>query len=193
MQINPIPLKGNWFMGWALDYHTISSQYSGGKEFDTVRTEAGELLYNIKYKGDIKLIPQAAMIAAGFVKDRALSLCLDGIIPVPPSNLARYFQPVSEITAYLAKELKLPLFDEALLKIRNTSQIKEIDNKSSRRKELQGAFAIKGRSLKNLTILLFDDLYRSGETLKEITKTLYSEGEVKKVCVLTLTKTRSKR
>lgn len=193
MNIDPLPLKGNWFMGWALDYHTISSQHTGGREFDTVRSEAGELLYQIKYQGDIELISQAGILAAAFIRERGLYLCLDGIIPVPPSNLDRYFQPVSEIAAALAKELKLPLYDDTLLKIKNTSEIKEIDNKSSRRKEMQGAFTVDDDSLKNLTILLFDDLYRSGETLKEITKTLYSEGEVKKVYVLTLTKTRSKR
>jgi predicted amidophosphoribosyltransferase len=42
-------------------------------------------------------------------------------------------------------------------------------------------------------VLLFDDLYRSGETLKEITRVLMEEGQVSKVFVLTITKTRRKR
>ncbi|WP_180380065.1 ComF family protein [Campylobacter porcelli] len=46
---------------------------------------------------------------------------------------------------------------------------------------------------KNKKILLIDDLFRSGATLNEITKTLYTQGEVDNVYVLCFTKTRSKR
>ena len=42
-------------------------------------------------------------------------------------------------------------------------------------------------------VLLFDDLYRSGSTLNEITNTLYEEGGVSDVYVLTITKTRSNK
>jgi predicted amidophosphoribosyltransferase len=42
-------------------------------------------------------------------------------------------------------------------------------------------------------IILFDDLYRSGETLGEITRTLMSKGKIDRVYVLTITRTRSLR
>lgn len=45
----------------------------------------------------------------------------------------------------------------------------------------------------NKKVLIFDDLFRSGSTLKEITKTLYNTGKVQNVYIVTLTKTRSKR
>jgi competence protein ComFC len=39
-------------------------------------------------------------------------------------------------------------------------------------------------------VLLFDDLYRSGETLAEATRTLQEQGRVQRVYVLTVTRTR---
>ncbi|MFL5384242.1 MAG: hypothetical protein ACJ8GN_17105 [Longimicrobiaceae bacterium] len=42
-------------------------------------------------------------------------------------------------------------------------------------------------------MLVFDDLFRSGETLNEITHTLMEQGKVDRVYVLTLTRTRSLR
>jgi len=42
-------------------------------------------------------------------------------------------------------------------------------------------------------ILLIDDLYRSGSTLRIATDMLYHEANADGVCVLTMTKTRSTR
>jgi len=42
-------------------------------------------------------------------------------------------------------------------------------------------------------VLLVDDLYRSGSTLRIATEILYDEGEAEAVSVLTMTRTRSNR
>lgn len=57
INISPIKLPGNWFEGFALDLHTISSEFLGYDEyghevFDTKRSEMGELLYRLKYGSD---------------------------------------------------------------------------------------------------------------------------------------------
>lgn len=190
---NPIPLKGPWLFGWALDYHTVSSEYSGSGGFNTVRSPIGELLYLIKYKGEYSNIQPLADIAASFIKDKGLFICIDCIIPVPPSNLDRYLQPVEEIAAFIGKSLNIPVVTDYLLKLKKTPELKDIDSKAFRKHELKGAFKVSDNSMNNKSILLFDDLYRSGETLAEITGTLFSEGGVRNVYVLTLTKTRSKK
>lgn len=190
---NALTLKGNWHLGWALDYHTTPNNDPDNKNSDYRRTQIGELLYLIKYQSDYSRLNELVEIAAGFIKARGLYLCLDAIVPVPPSNLDRYFQPVYELALQLGKTLTIKVFPELIEKTKDTSELKNIESRVQRKNELSGAFKIESPLLKNKSVLLLDDLFRSGETLREITRVLYGQGEVKKVYVLTVTKTRSKR
>lgn len=193
MNINPQELHGNWRAGWALDLHTLSSIPIGDGEFATTRTEVGEALYQLKYHSDRNKIHPLAETACQFMQTRLVTPYLHAIIPVPPSNLSRLFQPVLELAREIGRRLNLPVFDNYLLKTRSTEPLKGIDDPETRRKELQGAFRVKDNSLAGRKVLLFDDLFRSGETLTEITDVLYNSGKVQNVYVLTITKTRSKR
>ena len=58
---------------------------------------------------------------------------------------------------------------------------------------LNDAFDVKDGCLLGKNIVLIDDLYRSGSTLKAITTSLKNKGKAKNVIVVVLTKTRSKR
>ena len=190
---NAITLKGNWHLGWALDNHTTLNDDPDYKNSDYRRTEIGELLYQLKYQSGFGKLNELAEIAAAFIKTRGLYLCLDAIVPVPPSNLDRYFQPVYELALQIGKILAIEVFPELIVKTKNTSELKNIESRVVRKNELSGAFKIEDSRLKNKAVLLLDDLFRSGETLREITRVLYGQGEVKKVYVITVTKTRSKR
>ena len=63
----------------------------------------------------------------------------------------------------------------------------------NRREQLHGAFAVQAIPKKYRCVLLFDDIYRSGETLTEVTDVLHKQGNISRVLVLTLTQTRTKR
>jgi len=57
IEIHPKEIKGAWDKGYVLDLHTISSTMIGYNEFghpefDTVRSQLGELVYRLKYKSD---------------------------------------------------------------------------------------------------------------------------------------------
>jgi competence protein ComFC len=57
VEINPIQLIGPWDEGFALDFHTVGSQYLGDDayglpQFETTRTPIGELLYKLKCRSD---------------------------------------------------------------------------------------------------------------------------------------------
>ena len=54
---------------------------------------------------------------------------LSGIVPTPPSNTNREFQPVFKIAEELAKELKIPIFNDCLVKTKNTPRIIGITDK----------------------------------------------------------------
>jgi predicted amidophosphoribosyltransferase len=58
---------------------------------------------------------------------------------------------------------------------------------------MEGAFSVSDQRYANKKVLIFDDLFRSGTTLKEITRVLYEVGKVQNVYVVTLTKTRVNR
>lgn len=57
-----IELCGNWKKGVAYDVHTLSSNYLGTDEqgydrWDSVRSEMGELVYQLKYHNDLSKVP----------------------------------------------------------------------------------------------------------------------------------------
>ena len=74
-----------------------------------------------------------------------------------------------------------------------TSALKGLDEKKDRRKELREAFQVEDDRFADKDVLVFDDLFRSGETLREVTRTLIEQGHVARVYILTLTKTRKKK
>ena len=56
MKIDPVQVQGAWRLGWALDVHTTSSEFlgydqNGHAQFNTTRSPLGELLYQLKYRG----------------------------------------------------------------------------------------------------------------------------------------------
>ena len=89
IEIHPKEIKGAWDQGYILDVHTISSTMIGYNEFghpefDTVRSQLGELIYRLKYKGDKAAIVPAVEAVAAFVNDWGIHP--DAIVPMPPSK-----------------------------------------------------------------------------------------------------------
>lgn len=83
---------------------------------------------------------------------------------------------------------------DILMKKPGGSQLKNIHDPDERKELLRASLYIDTSvSVAKCDILLLDDLYRSGATLSVATELLYEEAEANKVCVLTMTKTRSNR
>ena len=195
--INPQEIHGNWRAGWALDIHTLSSRPLPGGGYDTERTEFGELVFQLKYRYDRTKIQPIAEITAKFVEEK---FAVDGylvlpylaaVIPIPPSDINRDFQPVTEVAQEIGKLLNVPVRTDYLMKVKRTEPLKNLPDVANKREQLRGAFAVRSQDLKNRCVLLVDDLYDSGATLTEVTKVLYEQGGVQHVLVLTLTRTRT--
>ena len=109
VDLNPREIHGNWRAGYALDLHTVSSRRLPDGSCDTERTGIGELVYQVKSRHDRSRIQPIAEIAAQFVKeefavnDYPILPYLDAIIPIPPSDTDRPFQPVIEIAAKIGR------------------------------------------------------------------------------------------
>lgn len=191
-----IKLTGNWETGLALDYHTIRSipvgidEY-GRTKFETTRTEIGELVYQLKYKND----NSAVQLIVNKIKQEIRGIqYFNYLVPIPPSNKNRPKQPVLLVADALSYEFGIPVLKDALVKNENASQIKNVQDTNERLKALHGVMSYNQKyNITYKSILLVDDLYDTGSTLKVATELLYSIAKVRTVCVLTLTKTKGKR
>ncbi len=176
--------------------HTKSSSYVAPGEFDTEYTEIGQMLYKLKYQNDKSQIQPLAGKLHEFFQDRRATPHISSIIPIPPSDEDRRFQPVTELANALGEKIGINVLHDYIQKIKITQTLKSVETQAANEKILRGVFKVNpdiepDRVGKN--VLLFDDLYQSGATLREVTKTLNNEKYIRSVYVLTVTKTRKKK
>jgi predicted amidophosphoribosyltransferase len=192
MAINPTKLEGVWYDGYAIDYHIVHSEFMGYDDrghpkFDTKRTKLGELLFLLKYRSDMSVLKKIVKVSCDFIE--AWKIKPDCLISVPPSR-GRRVQPVIEIVKGIGANLKIDVCDKTIAKVKDTPELKNISDYSERRKMLKGAYDVRDSSLKGKSVLVIDDLYRSGATLNALTDVLNKKGKVQKVYVLALTRAR---
>lgn len=145
-------------------------------------------MYRLKYKHDGSVIEEIADTVAEFIK--ASKISIDAIVPMPPSNV-RSSQPVLQIANAVGTKLGMPVLNTCVLKTKRTPQLKDVYNYEERGKLLEGAFAINPDQSAGKSLLLFDDLYRSGATMNAVARELAKTGEAKDLFVLALTHTRN--
>jgi competence protein ComFC len=177
IKINPHQITGPWDAGFTLDAHTISAEFlgydlDGRAQFDTVRSEMGELLYRLKYRDDREATIPLATTAAGFLL--AHRLAVDVVVPVPPSKV-RSFQPLRAIAYHLAKELRVGYDFQSLKKVKETAELKSLDDVAEREAALRNAFDVQGDAFGGRRVLLLDDLYRSGASMSEAASVVIQE------------------
>jgi len=190
-----IELHGNWKKGFAFDVHTLSSTYLGVDEYghdrwESTRSEMGELVYQLKYRNNTSVLPKIIDLLSRFNGIDSLH----AIIPIPSTNKARIYQPVVLIARELGARNNVQVLENLLTKAAGGSELKNVDNPQGRRQLLTQSMSINNEFyLNGKSVLLLDDLYRSGETLSVATELLYNHCNVANVFVLTMTKTRSNR
>lgn len=192
MVLHPQGINGPWKTGIVLDWHTVASQVIGQNEFghpifDNERSEIGELLYQFKYRSDQKALQQIVRATIEYLGDRVKGR-IDVILPVPPSNPTRTV--TSQIAEGLADELHVGFSRTALMKSKSTNELKSVTDPEERRRLLEGVFTADKQQLEGKSILLVDDVYRSGATLSAATEVVAGQGKAKVVYVLAITRTR---
>jgi competence protein ComFC len=189
-----IPLQGNWKIGLAYDVHTLSSTYigpdeSGRDRWENVRSEMGELVYRLKYQRDKDALTKIVALldqVKGIEK-------FDYLVPIPPTDATRPFQPVKEIALALGQHCGVPVLTDCLRKKPGSEQLKNVTDPERRSQILHDTLYLSDeKAIDGKNVLLIDDLFRSGTTLFVATELLYG-AMAGKVCVLTMTKTRSNR
>ncbi|MEL7042511.1 MAG: phosphoribosyltransferase family protein [Pseudomonadota bacterium] len=187
-------LEGNWAVGKAFDIHTISSEYlgvddTGRDRFDNTRSKMGQLVYDLKYGQK----PDAVAKIVDLLDTIKGIEGFDALIPIPPTNKERKHQPVQLIAAELGKRREVAVLDD-LVANSGDAELKGVTDPVARLDLLRKALSLnEGERVKDKQVLLIDDLYRSGSTLQVATDILLNEAGAARVCVLTMTKTRSNR
>lgn len=184
-------LNGNWDAGFALDYHTLYSEYLGENEYGnaeyrTTRTELGQLLYELKYKQKKTNAAQISQIVSPILKEHGIESNVDCIIPVPSSK-NRIFQPVDVICEEIGNATNKKVCFGVLSK-NSSNEAKNLT--LEQKQELAGTIERKKKFKKKVNVLLIDDLYQSGKTLTECVNALRNDINIDKIYVLSITKTR---
>jgi len=186
MRLGPLP----WVEGYVLDYHTISSTPTGDPyyRFDTKRTDLGDLLYRFKYRSaGTAALDDIVDTAEQFV--RGWKPPVECVVPAPAS-VTRATQPVVEIARGLAARLRLPVIEGAVVKVKGTVQMKNIDDWAERQRLLADALQAGKDNVRGRSVLLVDDLIESGSTLRRAADVLLRDGGARAVYALVLTRTK---
>jgi predicted amidophosphoribosyltransferase len=193
MEVNVKQIEGNWNLGYSLDKQTIRSIPTGPNEFghmqfDTLRPEAGEALFQLKYRSDYSQIP---IIASQMHQSFHSYFCSAGlIIPMPPSKL-RARQPVIEIARSLAQLMNIPCYENLLVKTARTPQMKDIQSRDEKVQTLVNSFTVNDQLPEGrFNILIVDDLYDTGSSLEAATNVLRKYQKIQCIYVATVTRKR---
>ena len=135
-------------------------------------------IYSYKYHNKIYFYKLFGNLLIDFMKNISYS-DFDCIVSVPlhfSKMQERGYNQSELIAKYIASELSIPYVD-AIKRTRKTLR-QSGQSKVQRRKNMKGAFEIKHPAEKiiNSSVLLVDDIYTTGSTVDECSKTLVNYG-----------------
>ncbi|MBI2447643.1 MAG: ComF family protein, partial [Candidatus Omnitrophica bacterium] len=148
-----------------------------------------ECIHTLKYRGKVHLARPLGQLMADFAKDHLNEISMDMIIPVPlhsSKKREREFNQAELLSRGVSKALHLPIVTNNLKRIRPTQPQSNLDSKEERLANIRDAFKLTSPpKLTGKSILLIDDLFTSGSTVNECSRTLL-DGGAQEVVVLAL-------
>lgn len=184
-------VDGPWAQGWVLDKHTIHSTPTGydaygHMQFDTLRTEVGEAMYQLKYKHDWNQVDGLAQAIADNVYPKLASVGF--IVPMPASS-HRPRQPVTAVAEALGQLVAAPVFTDLLRKAANGKSLKNLGSKAEKVEAIGDSFSINDQIEGDgpWNVLVIDDLYDTGASMEAACKVLRAYPKVKDIYVAALT------
>ena len=181
----------------------IKYNKSCDKEDEENKIYYDELLYMFNYKGIIRQLilkykfRQKAYLFNLFsriiLKDKT---CLDKInsyntiIPVPmfeKKKKQRGYNQTELIAKLISRNLNINFQENNLIKIKNTKTQSTL-SKKERKENIKGVFLINNiEEVKDKKIIIFDDIFTTGETVNEASRILKQAG-VKEILVFVIAK-----
>lgn len=188
VEIHPERIDGPWIDGFVLDRHVVSSRPIGylgeHMQFETTRSPLGELVYQLKYRSGKP--DDIVDTAVAFVTQR-WSGVIDCVVTPPPS-LHRSKQPAVLIAEGIAGQIGVPSLPAAAMKATATQQMKNVPL-HERAPLLSAAIQAGSDSVQSRRILLVDDLWETGSTLRRVAEVLAQMGGTE-IRALAMTRTK---
>ena len=188
VEIHPEHIDGPWIDGFVLDRHVVSSRPIGylgeHMQFETTRSPLGELVYQLKYRGGNP--DDIVETAAAFVTER-WGRVIDCVVPPPPS-LHRTKQPAVLIAEGIAAHFRVSALPAAAIKATATQQMKNVPL-HERAPLLSAAIQAGSDAVQGRRVLLVDDLWETGSTLRRVAEVLNQMG-ASEVRALAMTRTK---
>ena len=174
----------------AIYIHNLPHPREEASDPDWQQTRIGKLVNKAKsYSPTTGSKPAAQELAERFdywlVRHPRYKMA-DVVIPAPPGNPEKAFDLPEFVARHIANEFEMELI--SCTKTRETTAQKNVgDNEDSLQANVREAFAIP-QDLTGKTVLIIDDIYRSGETIRELTRACRAAGAATMLS-LTATKT----
>ena len=159
-----IPKRGsearpNHEAGWSLSYHGSS--------------RIGVLIRQSKYENAGLFANELVASAVDLIRTRYPIHTISGIVSVPPTKSGRL---VEDFARRVATSLRVEYLS-VLAKVHTTGEQKNFKNSEQKKQNVRNAFAVSlPNAIAGKNILLIDDIYDSGYTLREVAQTLMNAG-----------------
>ena len=139
-----------------------------------------DMILLFKYRGfEVLGLDLGDFLCRSLAAEDDLWLGLDAVIPVPLHRKklkTRGFNQAEVLAARIARTRKIELLNRRLIKIRNTPPQTTLEGRE-RDQNVRGAYRVRrAGNLKGRTVLLVDDVYTTGSTIRECSRMLKQAG-----------------
>jgi ComF family protein len=150
-----------------------------------------QLVHFFKYQGKITIGKKLAQLMGDYCREGLYFSSAECIVPVPlgiKKLRHREFNQSFILAKVVGKYLKVPVYPFALKKVKEPASQMEL-SRQDRMRNVRGAFMVrKKKQINRKEVLLVDDVFTTGATIRECSRVLLQHG-VKKVWALTLART----
>lgn len=171
-----------------IDCATNPPQYGKLRTIGNYRGALQQLIHLYKFEKRTNLVKYLVqLIITNFPNDLTLDE-YDYILPIPIHKRRlreRGFNQTVLLADHISKQSNNPILTNALIREKNTSPQSSLD-REARQTNIIGAFALRrSEIIRNKKILVLDDVYTTGATVREVVKVLWTADPMD-IDVLTL-------